>query len=110
MHEKLKCYRQLMEVAGGLARRMTTWPRGYGYLEDQLKRAISSAVLTLSEGNGKRNGQKERKRFFQMSMGSIAEVASALDLAATFGLIVKEEQEKMKAVLRLSYYQIRKLP
>lgn len=109
-HEKLNCYRQLMELAGDLARRMTRWPRGHGYIEDQLRRAIASAVLTLAEGNGKRNGHKERRRFFEMSMGSIAEVASCLDLAQTFGLIGKEEQEDMKGKLRLCYYQIRKLP
>jgi four helix bundle protein len=109
-HEKLRCYQQLMEVAGGLAKKMSTWPRGHGYLEDQMRRAISSAILTLSEGNGKRNSYKERRRFFEMSMGSIAEVASCLDLAAIFCLIPKRDEEEMKAKLRLSYYQIRKLP
>ena len=108
-HEKLRCYRQLMEVAGGLAKRMTTWPRGHGYLEDQLRRAMASAVLTLSEGNGK-SSPKERKRFFEMSLGSIAEVSSCLDLAFTFSLIPATEHEEMKSKLRISYYQIRKLP
>lgn len=45
-----------------------------------------------------------------MSMGSIAEVSSALDLAEIFGLVPKEDQESIKQILRKSYYQIRKLP
>lgn len=61
-HEKLICYQVLMEVTKGLEEEFNKWPRGYGYLTDQGRRAISSAVLTLCEGNGKRSF-KDRRRF-----------------------------------------------
>ncbi len=109
-HEKLKCYRQLVSMAEEVARRVSRWPKGHGDLIDQLRRAMMSAVLNLSEGNGKQKRGLDRRRFFRIAMGSIAEVAAALDLAAVFGLIDSSEQASFKSRLRLAYVQIRALP
>ena len=109
-HEKLVCYHTLVKVADRLAKIMASWPKGYGYLEDQLRRAMASAILTLAEGNGKWGSSKEMRRFFQISMGSIAEVAACLDLAGVFSLISATEQEELKEQLKASYCRIRKLP
>jgi four helix bundle protein len=108
-HEKLDCYQQLISVATDLGRDMAGWPKGYGYLVDQLRRAISSAVLNLAEGNGKR-GKVERRRFFNISVGSIAEVSACLDIAANFNLMSGDDLTKIKGILKKSYSQIRKLP
>jgi four helix bundle protein len=78
-HEKLDCYRALIFMAEEVARRVTRWPRGYGYLTDQISRAMASSVLNLAEGNGKMREGLERRRFFRISMGSISEVAASLD-------------------------------
>lgn len=109
-HEKLGCYQQLVCVAEDLATRVTKWPKGYGYLVDQLRRAMASAVLNLAEGNGKRSSGYERRRFFEISIGSIMEVGAALDLAQVFGLIEASELESIKSRLKLAYVQIRALP
>jgi len=109
-HEKLECYRLLASIAEEIARRVTRWPKGNGDLVDQLRRATTSAVLNLSEGNGKQRHGLERRRFFRIAMGSIAEVCAALDLAAAFGLIGQPEQGALKSRLRLAYVQIRALP
>jgi len=109
-HEKLECYRELLSVAEEVARRVAKWPRGNGYLADQLSRAMTSAVLNLSEGNGKRRYRAERRRFFEISLGSIAEVAAALDLAQAFGLIREPEKETLKSRLRLAAVKIGALP
>jgi four helix bundle protein len=109
-HVKLECYRQLVEVAEEVARRVSRWPRGNGYLADQLTRAMASAVLNLSEGNGKRRYGAERRRFFEISLGSIAEVSAALDLACAFGLIQKIDHELLKSRLKLAYIKIGALP
>jgi len=109
-HEKLECYRRLLEVAKWVEDTVAHWPREYGYLVDQLRRAISSATLNLAEGNAKRDKPLERRRFFQISMGSIAEVSACLDLASVFRLISAKEQEEKKEMLRASYCMIRKLP
>jgi four helix bundle protein len=109
-HEKLKCYRQLIYTAEVVARRVTRWPRGYGYLADQINRAMASAVLNLAEGNGKQRAGAERRRFFRISLGSISVVAAALDLAYAFGLIEKTEQESLKLKLKEAYVKIGALP
>lgn len=109
-HENLRCYNQLMCVAEGLAKRVAKWPRGYGNLIDQLRRAMTSAVLNLAEGNGKRSSHAERRRFFEISMGSISEVSACLDLASIFGLISRSDHESFKSRLRVAYVQIRALP
>jgi four helix bundle protein len=51
-----------------------------------------------------------RRRFFQIALGSIAEVAACLDLMHEFALIDSQLQETLKAGLRKCYNQIRKLP
>ncbi|MBI2342368.1 MAG: four helix bundle protein [Deltaproteobacteria bacterium] len=89
---------------------MTKWPRGCYYLADQTKRAMISAVLNLCEGNGKRSSPAERRRFFEISMGSISEVSAGLDLARTFGLIKLNEAESLKSLLKLAYVKINALP
>ncbi len=109
-HEKLDCYRQLVLVAEEVARRVTKWPRGHAYLKDQIQRAIGSAILNLTEGNAKRRYKAERRRFFEASIGSIAEVSACLDLALIQGLIIEEDEESLKSRLRLAYVQIRALP
>ncbi|MFA4875250.1 MAG: four helix bundle protein [bacterium] len=109
-HEKLECYRQLVAMAEEVARRMARWPRGHAYLSDQIRRAMASAVLNLAEGNGKRRYRAERRRFFEASVGSVAEVSACFDLAFIYGLIGKEDQESLKSRLRLSYTKIRALP
>jgi len=88
----------------------TQWPRGYANLRDQLQRAITSALLTLAEGNGKRSSRLERRRFFEMSMGSLAEVAACLDLARAFGLTSRGEVGSYKSRLRLAYVKVEALP
>ena len=50
-----------------------------GTIRDQPERASLSIVLNLAEGSGKA-GAKERKRFFQIAMGSLRETQALLEL------------------------------
>ena len=109
-HEKLICYRQLLKITEEIVPATRRWPRGYGYLVDQIQRALSSAVLNLAEGNGKRGYSKERKRFFLIAMGSLSEIAACLDLAKIFKLFSDSKIDPLKEKIRKVYFQIRKLP
>ncbi|MFH1728054.1 MAG: four helix bundle protein [Pseudomonadota bacterium] len=60
-------------------------PKGYAYLADQLKRAAVSSVCNLAEGNSK-TSLKDRRRFFDISLGSIAEICACLDLLDSLDL------------------------
>jgi len=67
-HQKLNCYQKLLRVVQALQSQMSTWPRGYAFLVDQTKRASSSAVLNLVEGNG-RTSPKSPKTIFCPQLG-----------------------------------------
>lgn len=95
LHEKLRCYSKSVDLAGALCKEAATWPRGMGYLADQLRRAMSSIVLNISEGNG-RKSQVERRRFFEVARASAAEVNSCLDLMLAFGLVESSRGMKYK--------------
>jgi four helix bundle protein len=82
--------------------------RPHAYLQDQVCRALSSAILNLSEGNG-RYSIKERNRFFDISLASIAEVASVIDIFVVYGFVSKIIGIESKNHLRRIYSLLRKL-
>ena len=94
-HERLHCYRVALEVAKRVPAIVHRWPRGNANLEDQLKRAASSVVLNISEGNS-RTGPKDRARFFAIARGSAAESASAIDVAVAYRLMEASEGAAIK--------------
>ena len=108
MNQRLNCYNLLVDVAKAMPGVISRMPRGEGYLIDQLKRALVSAILNLAEGNG-RYSTKERNRFFDFSLGSISESMGAIETAYAFGYITFEFSQKLLADLRKAYFMIRKL-
>ena len=98
LHEKLECYRRSVDVAEELSKESAKWPRGLGYLKDQKRRAMASVILNISEGNYRR-GFSERRRFFEISRSSVAEVAACVDLMRGFGLIDTDRASSLKSRL-----------
>ncbi len=107
-HQRLKCYHLLLDTAKRMPTLMKMLPRGSYYLEDQLKRALASSILNLSEGNSRRS-IKERNRFFDISTASIAETLSAIDIIEAYGYIPAVLAMEMKSLLEQSYKMILKL-
>ena len=97
-HQKLKCYEYALDTARKVPTLIRRWPRGYAYLEDQLKRASSSVVLNIAEGNY-RYSQKERARFFSIARASAGEVSSILDIAHAYNLINEEDYHTIQNLL-----------
>ena len=97
-HEKLHSYQALLKLAGELSKEVAKWRKGYGYLSDQLKRAMASVVLNLAEGNARRS-QTERRRFFEIARASAAEVGACVDLMRVFGLTQPERTKFYKSRL-----------
>ncbi len=98
LHEKLECYRQSIAMAEDLSKEVAKWPKGYGYLSDQLRRAMTSITLNLAEGNAKCT-HPERRRFFRIARASTAEVGACLDLMRAFGLISPADASALKSRL-----------
>ncbi|MBN1283446.1 MAG: four helix bundle protein [Proteobacteria bacterium] len=67
-------------------------------------------VSVFLPGNGKRAYSRERRRFFQIALGSLAETSAALDLALAFGLITSAAQDSLKSRLQLAFTMIEALP
>ena len=91
-HHKLKCYLLSLELAKSMPSLTRGWPF---YLSDQLKRALTSVILNISEGNG-RMSPKDRRRFFNIAVASAKESASAFDIAYSFRLISQIDYSKMQ--------------
>lgn len=100
LHEKLRCYQKAVELAEELSKEVASWPRGFGYLADQLKRAMASVVLNIAEGNA-RKAHKERRRFFEIARASASEVSSCLDLSQAFGLIPAMRAIELKSQIEI---------
>jgi len=107
-HQKLLCYGRLLAVARRMPDLIERLPRGTYYIVDQLNRALSSAILNLCEGN-ERTSQKERNRFFDISLGSISEVAGAIQFIAAYRYISDIEEHAILEELRIIYCMVRKL-
>jgi len=107
-HNKLKCYGLLLDAARIVPSILNRLPRGNAYIEDQLKRALSSAILNLSEGNGRRS-IKDRNRFFDISLASISETSSAIDIISAYGYISSTLEEEIKSPLTRAYAMIIRL-
>ncbi len=98
LHEKLECYRRAVSMAEELSKESARWPRGLGYLIDQQRRAMASVILNIAEGNA-RKSNAERRRFFEVSRASIAEVSACIDIICAFCLINKERSQSLKSQL-----------
>src|SRR4249919_721738 len=60
----------------------------------QIRRAALSVHLNIAEGCS-RKSEVERKRFFEISRGSLIEIDAALDVAAALGYCKKEEMQPL---------------
>jgi four helix bundle protein len=97
-HQKLKCYEYALDVARKVPTLIGKWSSGYAYLEDQLKRAASSVVLNIAEGNY-RYSTKERTRFFTIARASAGEVSSIFDIAHAYCLVRDEDYRILQNTL-----------
>ncbi|MBI2974125.1 MAG: four helix bundle protein [Deltaproteobacteria bacterium] len=83
-------------------------PRGEGYLIDQFKRALTSAILNLAEGNG-RTSPKERNHFFDISLASISETIACIDIFESFNQVPANLASELCSNLKIAYIMIRNL-
>lgn len=72
-------------------------PADRGRLADQLLRAAYSVPLNIAEGTARR-GPKELRRFLDTARGSLAEVQTALELAAELEFLSPREYEHLDAI------------
>lgn len=71
-------------------------------LTDQIRRASTSVVLNITEGCS-RKSEKERKRYFEISRGSVIELDSCFDIIVECNYIQKEDLEKVGNLLKTTF-------
>lgn len=86
MFEKLEVYQKAVTLADQVAESAQSFPRGFGFLADQLNRAALSIAANIAEGNG-RFTKPDRKHFFIIARGSVQECVPLLEVAKRRGLI-----------------------
>lgn len=64
------------------------------HLRDQLMRAASSVALNLSEGSAK-SSQADRRRFYEIALGSVRECEAIVELLEPNSLALKEPIDKL---------------
>ena len=98
MFEKLEVYQKAVSLADAIAALTQEFPRGFGFLTDQLNRAALSIATNLAEGNG-RFTKPDRKNFFTIARGSVQECIPLLEVARRRGLINESNHEGLRADL-----------
>lgn len=78
--EKLLFYQKSIDFADHVCQRTGLFPRGYGFLIDQLNRAALSIAANFAEGR-ERFIKPDRKNFFAIARGSLQECVPLLELA-----------------------------
>lgn len=77
-------------------------------LVQQIRRAALSVQLNIAEGCS-RKSEAERKRFFEISRGSVIEIDAALDAASDIGYCSKENLKELGVSLVRCFSMLSKL-
>jgi len=77
-------------------------------LVQQIRRAAFSVHLNLSEGFSRKSAA-ERKRYFEVSRGSIVEIDGALDAAEDLGYCKKENLTELGVCMNRCFSMLSKL-
>ncbi len=96
--EKLLVYQKAVDFADAVCQQTEKFPRGYGFLVDQLNRAALSISANIAEGNG-RFTKPDRKNFFGIARGSVQECVPMLELAQRRNLLAEGAHAELKSRL-----------
>ena len=100
MFEKLDVYQKAVNFADQAAALTENFPRGYGFLSDQLNRAALSIATNLAEGNG-RFTKADRRNFFTIARGSAHECVPLLEVARRRNLLDEAKHQALRAELEV---------
>jgi four helix bundle protein len=96
--EKLLVYQKAVDFADRICETTEQFPRGYGFLSDQLNRAALSITANIAEGNG-RFTKPDRRNFFGIARGSAQECVPLLELAKRRAHLSESDHVVLKANL-----------
>ena len=100
MFEKLDVYQKAVTFADRIAAMTEDFPRGYGFLANQLNRAALSIATNIAEGNG-RFTKADRRKFFTIARGSVQECVPLLEVARRRSLLDEVRQRAFRQELEV---------
>ena len=108
-YRRLDVYQNAKQLAISVREAIQKFPYEERYaLTDQLRRASTSVMFNIAEGFG-RYTNKDRIRFIDIANGSLMEVSSELELAATYGYTTETELNKYDDLVLVIVRQLSKL-
>jgi four helix bundle protein len=94
-YERLEAWNACHRLAIATYRATQSYPKGELYgLTSQMRRAAFSAAANIAEGSAKR-GRREFRRFLDISLGSLAELAYAILLSRELALLGTEQGKEL---------------
>jgi four helix bundle protein len=103
-HERLQAWKLCHELVLAVYGVTVSFPKHELYgLTSQARRAAFSAAVNIAEGAAKR-GSTEFRRFIDISIGSLAELAYTLKLAKDLGLLSVDDWNRVDALRRRAGY------
>src|SRR5258705_7735102 len=98
-HERLHAWKVCHELVLAIYDATNSFPKHELYgLTSQARRAAFSAAVNIAEGSAKR-GATEFRRFIDISIGSLAEIAYVLPLVRDLKLVPDTDCERLEALL-----------
>ncbi|WP_067619697.1 four helix bundle protein [Dissulfuribacter thermophilus] len=94
-YKDLVIWQKGMELVKDVYKLISIFPKEEVYgLSSQIKRSVISIPSNIAEGRG-RNSSKEFTRFLQISIGSLFELETQLEIAKNLGFIEPREYESI---------------
>lgn len=101
-YRKLDIYPLLLEIVDAIYLLTSVFPKSEAYgLGGQLRRAGISTISNLVEGLS-RTTEKEKKRFIEMSYGSLLECNVQLEISLRLKYISKDQYESCDLLIQKS--------
>jgi four helix bundle protein len=98
MHTDLQVYKESMQLVKDIYELTREFPKDEQWaLTSQMKRSVISIPSNLAEGSGRRSS-KELSHFLNISLGSLSELETQIEIAILLKFIVEPEVlEPLKA-------------
>ncbi|RYY83252.1 MAG: four helix bundle protein [Chitinophagaceae bacterium] len=105
-HTKKPVYSSARKVVAEVYKATKEFPADERFaLVQQIRRAATSVHLNIAEGCS-RKSEQERKRYFEVSRGSLIEVDAALDIAADLEYVHKEQLTSLGTAIVETFKQL----
>jgi four helix bundle protein len=108
-HKNLEAYKVARELLKECYRVTSLLPSEEKFnLTQQIKRAALSVKLNMAEGSSRRS-EAERKRYYEISRGSVIEIDGAIESCVDLGYFKTEQLENLGKLINSSFALLSKM-